>query len=88
MPATAAAFAIAMTFHFVANKLFTFEAEGNTSRQVGKYLIASLATYTITVLIIEVAKNRFGLSNLLAVLASASVTLVVGYVLGRFWVYR
>jgi putative flippase GtrA len=85
--AVAMAYAVAMVFQFIANRVFTFRSKASAGPQIVKYLGMSGITYVLNVLVIEGARGM-ELSNLVAVVACASVTAVVGYVLGYFWVYR
>jgi putative flippase GtrA len=86
---TTVAYVIATTFHFLANRHFTFSAVDESHRnQVPRYLVLWVINYIITVVIVSFCVKNLGLSSYIGVCASIAVTVMTGYLFSRFWVFR
>ena len=83
------AYVVAVVFHFIANRFFTFGAEkANVLIQLPKYLILLFVNYLLTIFIARFVVNKIGLSAYYGVLASVPVIMVIGYALSKFWIYK
>lgn len=83
------AYVVAVVFHFIANRLFTFGSEKtNVLIQLPKYLILLLINYFLTIFIVRFVVDKVGLNAYYGVLASVPFIMVIGYVLSKFWVYK
>jgi putative flippase GtrA len=82
------AYFLAMIFQYTANRYFTFQANGTVSRQFFRYLISALASYLLSLLIVEICLNYLKMSTGFTVLICMIATALLGYLLGYFWVYR
>lgn len=87
--AVSVAYVISTAFHFFANRHFTFGAAVEAKhRQIFKYLILLLINYSLTIAIVTVCVEKFGLSAYSGVIASVLVTVFVGYFLSHSWVFK
>lgn len=85
---TAAYFA-STTFHFLANRHFTFSAIDESHRnQLLRYMVMWIVNYVITIVIVSLCVKHFGLSPYIGVCISVVVTVATGYLFSRFWVFR
>ena len=87
--AVSLAYFVSTAFHFLANSLFTFLAV-NSSRvsQIYRYLLLLILNYLITIFIVDLSVEGFLLSPYNGILISVLVTACVGYILGRYWVFK
>jgi putative flippase GtrA len=84
-----AAYTVSTTFHFVANRHFTFGAvEDKHQDQIFRYLVMWCINYVITILVVSVCVERFLFSPYLGVCVSVVFTMFIGYFLGRYWVFK
>jgi len=83
------AYILSTVFHFLANKSFTF-ADSSDSHfgQISRYLVMWLINYLITIFIVGFSVETYKLSPYLGVCVSVLFTMCVGYILGRFWVFK
>ena len=83
------AYMLSTTFHFFANRHFTFRV-GNEEKflQFIKYLVMWVINYILTMLIVIICVEQIHLSSYMGVCSSVIVTVFVGYVLSRNWVFR
>ena len=77
-----------LCFHFTMNRHITFRSYHSMSKQAIKYLIMSLINYLIALLITVVVVNNLLLSPYVGVVLSVCVTVMSGYLMSRFWVFR
>ncbi len=76
-------------FHFLANRHFTFSASrGDYTRQISRYLAMWLTNYTITVLVVGFCIEKLDFSLYIGVCISVLITMCVGFLLGRYWVFK
>ncbi len=86
--AISVAYFFSTSFHFFMNRNFTFSAsQGSHFEQFGRYAFIWGANYLITMFIVNVSVNQFLLTPYQGVCISVPFTMVVGYVLGFFWVF-
>jgi len=84
-----AAYITSTTFHFLANRHFTFSATGDShGNQLLRYLVMWVVNYVITLVIVSFCVKNLGLSPYIGVCVSVAVTVVTGYLFSRFWVFR
>lgn len=78
-----------VAFHFVANRNLTFkDADGHIPSQLVKYAVVAAVNYVITLVVVGIAVEGFGLSPYLGVLAAVATTTFTGYALFARWVFR
>jgi len=83
------AYLIATIFHFLSSKYFTFNvSEGFFYRQIKRYFIMLIFNYLITLLIVTICVKIFYLSPYLGVCFSVLITMFLGFILGRFWIFE
>lgn len=83
------AYITSTTFHFLANRHFTFGAHDESHKnQLARYLVMWCVNYVITIVIVRICVKDFELSPYLGVCASVVVTVMTGYLFSRFWVFR
>jgi putative flippase GtrA len=87
--AVSIAFMTAVVFHFLSNRRFTFESHGSDFfRHLKKYSLVTLINYIITMLIVRFTVEILHLSPYLGIVFSIAATLVVGFLMGKFWIYQ
>jgi putative flippase GtrA len=77
-----------LCFHFFMNRHVTFKSHCNIGRQVVKYLIMSFVNYAIALLITVAIVDNFHFSPYIGIVLSVGVTVMSGYLMSRFWVFR
>ena len=78
-----------VAFHFFANRNLTFkDADGLMPAQLVKYAVVVGINYIVTLIVVGIAVEAFGLSPYLGVLAAVAATTLVGYALFASWVFR
>ncbi|HVS26534.1 MAG TPA: GtrA family protein [Burkholderiales bacterium] len=82
------AYLLAVIFQYTANKYFTFQANGNAPRQFVRYLLSVLASYLLSLAIVEGCINYVKVSTGITVIICMVATASLGYLLGHFWVYK
>jgi putative flippase GtrA len=86
---TSLAYVLSTSFHFFANKYFTF---GNRQTivlgQVVRYLIVWVLNYLITISIVRLGVEKMKLSPYLGVCCSVAITVFIGYFLSRYWIFK
>jgi putative flippase GtrA len=87
--AVSLAYFVSTVFHFLANRHFTFAAaHGRHESQMARYLLMWFINYLITILVVGLCVERLQLSPHIGVCVSVLFTMCVGYVLGRYWVFK
>lgn len=83
------AYFVSTIFHFLANRHFTFGAAGDRHwHQLIRYLVMWIFNYFVTIAVVGVCVERFLLSPYVGVCISIVFTMITGYVLSRYWVFR
>ncbi len=78
-----------VVFHFLANRSLTFkDAGGHIPAQLVKYAVVVGINYVVTLIVVGVTVEVFGLSPYLGVLAAVAATTLAGYALFASWVFR
>ncbi|WP_425466882.1 GtrA family protein [Paraburkholderia dinghuensis] len=84
-----AAYLISTTFHFLANRHFTFGAvDESHANQLLRYLVMWVVNYAITIIIVSRCVKDFGLSPYMGAFISIVATVITGYLFSRFWIFR
>ncbi|MGO4567297.1 GtrA family protein [Rhizobium sp. 2YAF20] len=79
----------AISFHFFANKIFTFDSRNaNVIRELMRYLIVAFANYLITLAVVFVVVDWGRQSTYLGALLAIIVTIGLGYGMTKFWVFH
>lgn len=87
--AVAIAYCLAVFVHFTLNRRFTFRSHGkNLSNHLKKYLLVTAFNFVITLLIVNFIVKVLLLSPYWGVIFSIGATMMVGYILGRNWVFK
>jgi putative flippase GtrA len=87
--AVSIAYAFAVSFHFLANRKFTFRVVDNkVIRQSIRYLGVLLINYLITISVVFFLVTKHGASTYLSAAISIIVTVGVGYFASKFWVFH
>jgi putative flippase GtrA len=87
--AVSIAYGLSILFHFNANRHFTFKSRGpKIFQHLIKYLIMTFFNYLLTLLIINIVVERFHLSPYLGIVLSIAVTMNIGYLLFRYWIFQ
>ena len=81
---------IGVLFHFSMNKLITFNKRSmsGTGQQALKYLVLVLVNYMITLLLVVCSVETFHLTPYYGVAFSMGVTMITGYTISRFWIFK
>ena len=83
------AYVMATSFHFAANRWFTFRAhEGRATRQLGRYVILVLINYLLTLLIVTGMVELLGAHPIVGACMAVGLTAVVAFLIARSWVFR
>ena len=78
----------AVIFHFLSNRLFTFQAgNANVYKQLVKYIIVTCLNYVITIVVVEVCVKVFFLSPYMGVMAAIATTVMTGFLFLKYWVF-
>lgn len=87
--AVSVAYVFAVSFHFLANRKFTFRVVDNrVIRQSIRYLGVLMINYLITISIVSLLVGKHGVSTYLSAAVSIVVTVGIGYLASKFWVFR
>ena len=83
------AYVFAVSFHFFANRMFTFRAaDDRLIHQSIRYVGVLLVNYLITMAVVFFCVGRLGLSPYLSAAFAVVVTVGVGYFASKLWVFR
>lgn len=78
----------AVTFHFLSNRSFTFQAgNANVFKQLVKYILVTCLNYVITIVVVDVCVKILFLSPYIGVMAAIATTVMTGFLFLRYWVF-
>ena len=78
----------AVTFHFLSNRSFTFQAgNANVFKQLVKYIVVTCLNYVITIVVVDVCVKILFLSPYIGVMAAIATTVMTGFLFLRYWVF-
>ncbi len=87
--AVSIAYCLAVFVHFTLNRRFTFRSQGkNLSDHLKKYLLVMAFNFAVTLLIVNLCVKVLLLSPYWGVIFSIGATMLLGYSLGRNWVFK
>jgi len=87
--AVAIAYSAAIIFHFLANRKITFKAGGTKFRhQILRYLSVALLNYVVQLVIIGLCYEIYGMNFYISAFFGVMSTLITGYLLMNFWVFK
>ena len=79
----------AVTFHFMANRTFTFAAQNRPVRgQISRYVIILLVNYMITLGVISFMVNQLSISHYKSAFVAIVITVAMGYLASKFWIFN
>jgi putative flippase GtrA len=84
------AYAFSVAVNFFANKLFTFQGEQLLAPvgQAFRYAVLVVLNYIITLGITALVVECLGFAAYIGVALSIPVTLVTGYLVSQFWIFK
>ena len=82
------AFGLALSFHYLANKYFTFESRSRSLAELVRYFLMASVNYLISLLIVWLCMDKIATSALVASVTSAMVVMIIGYAVSFLWVFR
>ena len=83
------AYAVALSFHFLVNRVWTFQGtQGARTPQIVRYAVMAAVNYGITMAVVNLATRRLGWPPPVGLCAAIGATTVSGYAMSRRWVFR
>jgi len=87
--AVSISYPLAISFHFFANKLFTFQSHSTkVGGEVFRYLCMASFNYLVTLLVLYLAVDLGGTSTFIGAALAVAVTVGLGYGLTKAWVFQ
>lgn len=87
--AVSVAYVLSVVFHFFANRRFTFKSSGaHFMPQIRKYLVMVGVNYLITLAVMFIVVETLGFSPYLGTISAIAMTVGIGYLMARFWVFH
>lgn len=88
--AVSVAYIAGVVFHFVANKSITFKQRNliDIHNQIARYLVLVAINYLLTIAIVIFVVEVLVFAPYMGLLLSMGATIVTGYLLSRFWVFK
>jgi putative flippase GtrA len=87
--AVSISYVLAISFHFAANRIATFQATGGSPVVQGaRYLVMAGINYLLTLLIVSLAFEYFGISVYWGALLSLVITTAFGFVVSKNWIFK
>lgn len=77
-------------FHFFMNKLFTFKTKTPQAfvGQAFRYPVLVGVNYVLTIFVVTLTVERLNYAPYVGVLFSMGLTVVTGYLMARYWIFR
>ena len=89
LSAVSISYPLAITFHFFANKLFTFRSRSaQMSGEVFRYLCVAFLNYLISLVVIYLVVDLGGQSTYYGAALAVAVTVGLGYGVTKLWVFQ
>ena len=83
------AYLFSVITHFTTNQRLTFQSKKVDLRdQLPRYLVMVFINYLITLCIVHVVVALLHLSPYVGILGAISITVVSGYLMAKFWVFK
>jgi putative flippase GtrA len=87
--AASVGYSLAVAFHFFANRYFSFGGGSERMRiEFTRYAGVAAVNYLVMLGTVTLCVRTFDLSPYVGLLAGIGATLVTGYLMLRFWVFR
>lgn len=87
--AVSIAYFCGVAFHFLSNRQFTFRSHDHgLPGQILKYCAMVGINYAITIAVVDVIVRLLHFSPYVGAACAIGITVVTGYLLARFWVFR
>jgi putative flippase GtrA len=87
--AVSISYVCAISFHFLANKAFTFRNhDTDVILEVIRYLCVALTNYIITIAVVYCVVDWGQQSPYVGAVLAVAVTLGLGYVMTKYWVFH
>jgi len=87
--AVSAAYVVALSFHFVLNRVWTFKGtQGAQGQQIVRYAVMAAVNYGLTVAVVDLATRMLGWTPPVGLCAAIGATTLSGYSMSRRWVFR
>ncbi len=87
--AVSASYVLAVSCHFLLNRSLTFKArDGDFLPHIKKYLVVAAINYLNTIAVFDAVVRVLALSPYLGLFASIGATVITGFFLMKFWVFR
>lgn len=87
--AVSISYLLAISFHFLANKTFTFASrDGSMASEIFRYILMALLNYLITLAMVYIVVDWGHQSTYLAAVLAIAITLGLGYTITKFWVFN
>jgi putative flippase GtrA len=74
---------------YAVNRKWTFRSQGSFfGSQMGKFLITNLSLLGVSLVVLNIGTGTFALPRLLSKLIATCITMVLGFILNRLWVFK
>jgi putative flippase GtrA len=82
-------YAAGMLNSYIINRSWTFRSEGAFfGPQMRRFIAVNLSLLILSLVVLHVGMDVFGLKKLPAKLCATALTVVLGFALNRLWVFR
>jgi putative flippase GtrA len=87
--ATVGAYLLALAFHFMCNRRFTFQSHGaNFFIHLKKYLALVVLNLSIAMLAMHFVVKELNFTPYLGIASGIVINVWIGYLVSRFWVFK
>ena len=87
--AVTAAYVVAVGFHFLSNRRFTFRAhEAKPLPQLLRYLVFFGVSYLVTLTVVTIAVKVLRTDPMYGVIVAAAATMGLGFLISKFWIFQ
>ena len=87
--AVTVAYVVAVGFHFLSNRRFTFRAhEAKALPQLLRYLVLVGVSYLVTLTVVTIAVEVLRTDPMWGVVLAAAATMGLGFVVSKFWIFQ
>lgn len=87
--AVSIAYIVSVSFHFFANRKFTFKKKTNLLvHQLPRYLLFLVFNYVLTLIAMYITVDSFHLSPCIGLVLTIAATCMLSYVISKFWIFQ